>query len=357
MRDACDVLIDLRDGGDWSLDLCFAGLRMNGVDVIDVPYRTKHREWWDVLEGRVRPDWGLERRTLGFTGHDDRGYRFPGASLVEAEGMIRERRVRRVWLDERMESFAAYRSYGFMEAGVPVVVVAGHDRFWNHSPEFVASLYGDRLEGMLLDNWYPSYDGLPFKARRIGWSCNFDHYWRRPVVPPEKDIDVSFIGYNSHPDRERYVSFLQGKFPGLRMHLVLETQPDSFAKFVPKSEYFNVIQRSRIALNLRGAADRGKTMRAYEIPYVGSFMLSQGIDDPGMGEDFWNLVHCAYFHSETQLARQIEWFLGISQSDSALVGESHREEIARRGHLRTLSDLSVKARWGDVLKWLDGNPG
>lgn len=340
----CDVVIDLRDGGDWSLDLCYAGLMANRVRVIDLPYKVKHREWWDVIEGKRSSDWGLERRTLGFTGQDDRGYRHGGASLVEADMLLQQGMVSRVWLDERLESFNTYRAYGFFDAGIPAVVVAGHDRFWSHSPEFVASLYGERLEAMLLDNWYPRYADLLFPTKRIGWSCNFDHYWQRLDGIIEKDIDVSFIGYSSHPDRERYIDLIRSKFPDRNLHLVLETKPDSFGNFVPKAEYFQIIQRSRVALNLRGAADRGKTMRAYEIPYVGSFMLSQQIDDPGMVEDFQDGVHCLYFHDEDSLEESIRW---------ALSTPGHREWIATHGHQRALNELSVKSRWQDVLRWLE----
>lgn len=309
-----------------------------------------------MIEGRRTPDWGLERRTLGFVEEmeDDRRSVVPnGTELVTLDILKKRGEIGRVWLDERMESFQKYRELGLDRTDARVVVVAGHDRFWNHSPEFVAALYGDRLEAMLLDNWYPRYADLPFKARRIGWSCNFDHYWTRPGVSPKKDIDVSFIGYNSHPDRVRYIDFIRRMFPYLRLHLVLEKEPDSFGNFVPKSEYFDIIQRSRIALNLRGAADRGKTMRFYEIPYVGSFMLSQGIEDPGAYEDFMNLEHCVYFDSEAQLERQIRWFLGIGSGESPLIGEQHREIIAAQGHSRALGEMSVRSRWHSVLGWLE----
>lgn len=344
-------MIDLRSGGDWSLDLCYAGLVMNGCDVLDVPFKDKHREWHDVIEGRRPVDWGLERRTLGFVPwmEDDRPANPPGTELVGLDILKRRSEIGRIWLDERMESFQKYRELGLDHTDARVIVVAGHDRFWNHSPEFVASLYGDRLEGMLLDNWYPRYAELPFKARRIGWSCNFDHYWERPTVPPEKDIDVSFIGYNSHPDRERYIDFIRRTFQHLRLHLVLETTPDTFSSFVLKSAYFDTIQRSRIALNIRGAADRGKTMRSYEIPYVGSFMLSQLIDDPGMFEhDFVAGEHCWYFNDESQLEKQIRHLLSPEN-------EVQRELIASSGHRRAMDDLSVKMRWGGVLQWLKGS--
>lgn len=340
-----DVVIDLRDGGDWSLDLCFAGLNENGLNVLDVPYKDKHREWWDVIDGKRTTDWGLERRTLGFGCADDRRSVIPNSTeLVSLDILKKHGEIGRVWLDERMESFQKYRELGLDKTDAQVVVVAGHDRFWNHSPEFVASLYGSKLAGMLLDNWYERYEKLPFKARRIGWSTNFDHYWDRPTVTPQKDIDVCFVGYNSHPDRARYIEHIEKNFPHLNNFIMLEREPNRFDRFISRAQMFDVMQRSKICLNLRGDADRGKTLRAYEIPYVGSYMLSQAIDDPGMMQDFVNGEHCGYFSNEDDLRFLIKHNLKY---------EFDREHVAAGGHRRAVTDLSVRSRWGDVLKWLE----
>lgn len=344
-----NVVIDLRTGGDWSLDLCFAGLCLNLEygNVFDIPFKDKHREWFDVIDGNKKSDWGLERRTLGFNSSiiDDRKSNVIGSTDETTLKILLERdEIERVWLDERMESFAKYKQSGLDKSSTKVVVVAGHDRFWNHSPKFVADLYGNKLEAMLLDNWYPEYSKLPFKTKRIGWSCNFDHYWNRPETAPEKDIDISFIGYNSHPDRLRFIEHINKTWSHLKLHLVLETEPNSFNNFIPKSEYFNIIQRSKICLNLRGAADRGKTMRFYEIPYVGSFMLSQAIEDSGVYEDFQNGVHCSYFNDENDLDFMIKQNLILDHS---------RELIAEAGHQKAINSLSVKQRWNDVLQWLN----
>lgn len=324
-----DLVIDLRDGGDWSLDLCFAGLVMNlGPEwVVDVPKKAKHREW-----DPERSDWGMERRTLGYT---------PQNHLVLPRSLSE---VGRVWLDERMESFSKYRELGLYDAKVPAFVVAGHDRFWNHSPQFVASLYGDRLGGMLLDNWRPEYAQLPFPTKRIGWSTNFDHYWQRPAEAPPKHIDICFVGYNSHPDRARFIDHIENKWGHLRNHIYLERRPDTTEEFYSKSLLFGIMQQSRICLNLRGAADRGKTLRAYEIGHVGSYMLSQRIEDPGLMEDFVEDRDCGYFSDEDELDAKIAWALDPAN-------ESARETIASAGHLRAEGPLSVKERWADVLRW------
>lgn len=345
LTDEWDIIIDLRDGGDWSLDLCFAGLNANGLNVLDVPYKEKHREWWDVVDGKRKPDWGLERRTLGFGHPDDRKSNPPGTELVTLELLKKQGTIRRVWLDERMESFQKYRELGLDRTDAKVVVVAGHDRFWNQSPQFVASLYGKNFGWMLLDNWYPEYCNLPFRTTRVSWSTNFDHYWNRPEVAPEKDIDISFVGYNSHPDRARFIDHLEKRWGHLKSHIFLERAPDSFDNFVPKSEMFDIMLRSKICLNLRGAADRGKTLRAYEIPYVGSFMLSQRIDDPGMKNDFAPGFECDYFSDEPELDERIQL---------ALDRDEWREEVAAAGHERAVGVLSVKERWADVLRWMNG---
>jgi hypothetical protein len=345
MTDKWNIVIDMREGGDWSLDLLFAGLNKNGLNVLDVPYRDKHREWHDVLDGKHFSTWGLERRTLGFSTEDDRKSIVPNSTeLVTLEILKNRNQIERIWLDERMESFQKYRELGLDKIKAKVIVVAGHDRFWNHSPQFVRSLYGSNFEAMLLDNWYEEYKNLPFKVARIGWSTNFDHYWYRPEVAPVKDIDISFIGYNSHPDRARFIDHIEKNWAHLNNHIMLERTPDTMGQFVSKASYFNIMQRSKICLNLRGAADRGKTMRAYEIPYVGSFMLSQQIDDPGMAEDFVNGIHCEYFKDESDLDFLINHNLKL---------ELDREFVALRGHLHATNDLSVKQRWANVLKWLN----
>lgn len=344
-----EIIIDLRTGGDWSLDLCFAGLTQNlGYgEVWDIPYKDKHREWWDVIDGKRTTDWGLERRTLGFSEMipDDRPSNTVESSMVTLDILKKRGEVKRVWLDERMESFQKYREFGLDRTDAKVVVVAGHDRFWNHSPQFVASLYGDKLQAMLLDNWYPEYAALPFKVGNIRWSTNFDHYWERPENPPEKHIDICFVGYNSHPDRARFIDHIEKRWGHLRNHIYLERRPDSFEEFLPKKVLFSIMQSSKICLNLRGAADRGKTLRAYEIPYVGSCMLSQRIDDPGMSDDFLEGWHCEYFDDEKSLDNMIDYLLHDGYE---------REKVAKQGHEWTMTDLTAKARWGDVLRWLDG---
>ena len=331
-----DLVIDTRDGGDWSLDLCFAGLVHNlGPDqVCDFPVKSKHREW--TGDG----DWGAERRTLGWTPDNHLVPQFPED---EVRRLARAGEIRRVWLDERYDSYEVFCRLGLRQLGVPVVVVAGHDRFWNWSPEYVSEkYYGSSLVAMLLDNWQPSHEDLPFPHRWVSWSTNFDHYWDLERCRP-KEWDVCFFGYNSHPDRARFIDHILTRWPDLRCNFVFERRPDTTEVFLRKRDYFSMIDRSRVCLNLRGAAEGGKTMRFYEIPYVGSYMLSQVMPDPRLQDEFLHNRHCDYFSDEASL----DHYLSLALDDIV-----RRELIATQGRIHARDHHTVQARWRGILEWL-----
>ena len=335
------LLIDARTGGDWSLDLLFAGLvRHYGPEnVIDHPYHAKHREQL-VFTGNPEHDWGLERRTLGYTPQNDKVIKYPDQEIF---WMLQRGEIRRIFIDERPESYELYLRLRANFFKVPVVVVAGHDRFWNQSPEYVAAKYAPNLEAMFLDNWRPAYDSLSY-ANVYNWSTNFDHYWDRATCPKEKLYDVSFMGYNSHGDRARFVDHILRKWGHLRLKLDLERTPDTMRSYVRKDEYFRVMAQSEICLNLRGAAENGKTLRFYEIPYVGSMMLTQ---DSGAVQThpFEQAKHCAYFTNEEQLDN----WIGVLLSNPHM-----REKIAQNGHEHAMKLHTVDARMNQILEVLDG---
>ena len=58
MTSQSELIIDLRDGGDWSLDLCFAGLVYNlGPENVHMcPRKLKYTEW---DSGKSVRDWVL----------------------------------------------------------------------------------------------------------------------------------------------------------------------------------------------------------------------------------------------------------------------------------------------------------
>lgn len=336
------VLIDTRSGGDWSLDLVFAGLvRRFGPDrVIDYPPKEKHREGNIVFTGDAEADWGRERRSFGYTPYNQDISRHTQAEVAT---MVKRGEVGLIVTDERNESFEQYLRISAQFFDIPVVVIAGHDRFWNVSPSHVKdNMYGRKMPIMFLDNWTPEYDSLDF-ARVTNLSTNFDHFWERPKDAFKK-YDISFMGYNSHPARKVVIDHIRDRWKDLNMRIIFETRPDTMSAFVPRFEYFEDILRSRICLNVRGAAQDGRALRFYEIPYVGSFMLSQ-VTNANQLHPFIEGEHCSYFDSLDEMDKKIEFYLN---------DEEKREKIAKRGHEHLMRFHTVDARMDYIFEVLSG---
>lgn len=327
------LVIDTRDGGDFSLDLLFAGLvKVAGpTNVFDYPRKTKHREW-----DPSKADWGMERRTHGYTPNNWMVSSDPREIFVEAsKGNLT------VFTDERNESYEVYRRLGLQAYNTPVVVVAGHDRFWNVSPQFVKERNGWNCIHMFLDDWLDEYRSLPW-ASLTSLSTNYDHFWQRPTGPVEKKYDICFFGYNSHPDRERFVDHILShpEWSKLNNRIMLERQPDTLGNFVRKREYFQTMLESKICLNLRGASLGGRALRYYEIPYVGSFMLSQKFQARQLFP-FQEGNHCSYFTNESEL----DWAIWMM-----LNAENVRESMAKNAHLHAMEHHTCEARVRYILQ-------
>lgn len=339
------LVIDMRTGSDFSLDLIFAGLvKVVGPEnVFDYPHKEKHREW-----DSSRADWGMERRTMGYTESN---------SLVSSSPRDFFSAARRgeltVIMDERDESHAMYKSLGLW--GTPVIIVAGHDRFWNTSPMEVAKKFGSFLLAMFLDDWQPEYDTLPF-AHLINLSINYDHYWTRPEKV-EKKYGIFFYGYNSHPDRARFIDHIKSHklWSTLDNCIMLERQPDTLGNFIMKREYFKLMAESHICLNLRGASTNGRALRLYEIPYVGSYMLSQRYPAKQL-DSFVEGVHCDYFSDEDELDEKIEKATDAAEAMYDYIGASvieatkYRESVALAGHEHAMQFHTCEARARYLLR-------
>jgi hypothetical protein len=334
------LFIDSRPGGDWGLDLFFSGLLYNlGPEfVIDFPSHEKHRMGRPILTGDREYDWGAERRSLSFTPSN---LGVPISEQKDVVSEIRSGNIDTIFIDERRESFEIYMGLRADLTDIPVVVIAGHDQFQNVSPEWVkANYYPRNLKMMYLDNWRGEYSKLPY-ARPYSWSVNFDHLWdpsERIDLLSKKEYDICFMGYSSHGNRSRYIDHVTDRWKQLNNHIFLERRPNSFDGFIPKRDYFRIIAQSRICLNLRGAAENGKTMRFYVIPYVGSYMLSEKF--PGIDKQLTPIV-CDSFSSTEELDLKIEW---------ALENERAREKKAALNHWQACQNNSSRVRVRSILE-------
>jgi hypothetical protein len=334
------LFIDTRSNGDWGLDLLFSGLVRNlGPDkIVEFPFQEKHLPRLPVLLGDPEGDWGAERRSLSY--YD--GHPSPRYSSEEVRKMVLSGEISHVFMGEKPGDVSQYLRSAASIAKTPVIVVSGLDTFQNDSPQQLARLIGEPLKKMFLINWKKEYELLPY-ASKYSWSTNFDHLWDvsdRQKLLSDKVYDICFMGYNSNRDRVRFVDHILRRWGHLRNHIVLERRPNTFDMFVLKREYFKTIAQSRICVNLNGAADDGRAMRFYEIPYVGSFMLSQRF--AGMfNTPFLNGEHCRYFSDENEFDVVIA---------DALENSQKREKIALEGHLLAIGQESVKVRVGRMLE-------
>lgn len=268
------IIISPREGSDFSMDLIFAGLvrRFGKENVIDWPPRAKHREGKPELIGHDEQDYGAERRSLCYVeGCGD----MKEWSRSEIITEIFSHNVDAVFLDETNESAVYWHELFALYSGVVrTVVIAGHDSF-RGLPRGVLASFGPNTT-MFVDDWKSEYDELE-NTYLTNLSCNFDHLWdveNRDKYLADKKYDICFIGYNSNPARKVVIDHVKKKWGHLNNCIVFEERPDMYDAFVRHDEMFRLIAQSKICLNLPGASTNGRALRYYEIPYVGSLMVS-----------------------------------------------------------------------------------
>jgi hypothetical protein len=341
------LLIDSRPGGDFSLDLIWAGLvRRFGIDgVVDFPRALKHHVGRPTLVGDHEKDYGAERSSLGYT---DLNESVPSYTEGEVGVLIANGLISRIFLDERFESIELYHRLGARFYDIPVTVVAGHDRFWNKDPETVRYMIGSKFERMFIDDWQPDYDHLPY-ASLINLSINYDHLWdasARENLLANKVYDLCFMGYNSSGSRTRVIDHTAKKWRHLNNHIVLEKLNDKFDSFVRHQEYFSKMAQSKICINVPGASMSGRALRYYEIPYVGSFMASQVFPAKQL-HPFEHRKHCVFFENIAQLDEWIDYLLNDAE------GQKVREQMARDGHEHAVKYHTIDARMDYIFSTLE----
>lgn len=332
------LFIDMRDGGDWSLDLMFAGFvkLLGPKNVFDFPNKKKHREWTKDS----KPEWGLERRTLGYTEYNSLvSSSFSDITTNALNGNLT------VVLDERIESFLMYEKLGLYRLKTPVIVIAGHDEFWLQGgiPK-LKEMYGERLLHTFIDNVI-SEDQLVDDVSLINLSANFAHYWEKPNIV-EKETDICFFGSMSSKDRVRFVNHVLKNYSHLNLDIFLDNGRNGTDCFLSKAEYFSRMAKSKICLNIGGAA-YGRAFRFYEIPWSGSFMLSQSFEAKQLNP-FIDGEHCCYFSDEQKLDELITKMLS---------NDFEREKIAKQGREFLIDFHSCESRAKYVLDTVGAKNG
>jgi hypothetical protein len=340
------LFIDARSGGDFTMDAVLAGLvlKLGPENVVRWPPQKKHREGIPITTGDKERDYGAERRSLCYTSLNDRLIDY---SKNEVNELLKNHEIDYVFVDERLESFQLYLETFARFYKTKIIVIAGHDKFNNErvTPSTLFYMY-ENLFLSFVDNWRPQYDQLK-NVRPMSYAANFDHLWdveNREKYLSEKVYDIFFMGYNSNKSRAKIIDHVARKYSKLNNTLFVECRPDTFDSFVMKRDYFRTMAQSKICINLNGDAECGKALRFYEIPYVGSFMLSQRFAGKQV-HPFVDNEHCVYFSDLFELDKCI---------DIALEDEEEREKIANAGHEHLTRYHTALARVNYMFEELNG---
>ncbi|NOR57338.1 MAG: glycosyltransferase [Sulfurimonas sp.] len=148
---------------------------------------------------------------------------------------------------------------------------------------------------------------------------------RLPDLPEEKPYDVSFWAVETGGDiRTRVLELLEDKFD-CKENGTKRNQ--KFSKYSRKGAfYLQELKRCNIVLNFRGGG--WDTMRYWEVPAVGSLMISQKpqIKIPNDFEDKKHVIHCKDDLSD--LVELCEYYLENEEEREkiALAGKEHLEK-------------------------------
>lgn len=137
-----------------------------------------------------------------------------------------------------------------------------------------------KREYLLDDEWGHSVYPFPI-------SFNLD---RLPVIPQSKKYDVSFWAVESHPIRAKVLDLLQDQFDCKDNGT---SRNQKFSQYKRKGDfYLQELAACKIVLNFRGGG--WDTLRYWEVPAIGSMMISQkpGIRIPNDFENNKHLIFC-----------------------------------------------------------------
>ncbi|MHB8407882.1 MAG: glycosyltransferase family protein [Acidiferrobacterales bacterium] len=313
------LMLDPKLTGEWASDLFFAGLvkRFGQENVLDYPMHMKYRKL-PVRTGNDHLDWDAQRGMAGFIPD----CKVASPSRPQLIQMMQRGEIGAIFVEEHARCHELYKEVSAGFFNIPVIVATASDDF-DTPLATLKQWYGKNLRAIFTQNWLPEFDGNPL-VHVFNYSVNFDYMWdvsKRESLLKDKIYDISFSGNGvGIPERPRFVEHIRRKWGHLKLNLNCAMERGYFGQF--RDEYFETMARSKICLNLPGASRSRHTLRFYEIPYVGSCMLSY---DAGFKQLFPLLdgTHCMYFKDENELDMSIEFLLNYPE---------YRERYAKQGH-------------------------
>lgn len=181
-------------------------------------------------------------------------------------------------------------------------------------------------------------DGFQDKIIMTQWACN--HFIYKKLNLP-KTIDVSFCG-QLYGERQEIIQYLQDN--GIQIKCF--GHPFNYLTFEPMLQ---VLNQTKINLNITNAGhgkDRQIKGRNFEIPGIGSFLLTDYAE--GL-ENYYDLEkEMIIFKNKKDLLDKIKYYLEH---------EKEREEIAQKAMERTLKEHTYEMRFNQIFEEIKRREG
>jgi len=204
-------------------------------------------------------------------------------------------------------------------------------RLWAPYFRWMGTMYTPAVQ------WY-NRDGFGNKVIRTEYAANHFNFKPKEV---RKDIEVSFIGQGgAHSNRRQIVDTI--KNAGIDIKLFGRGWTDGNGKLETTEEYVNIINRSKININLNMSSDNTSSQingRFFEIPMCRGFMITGNTEDNS--KKYLNDKETVYYGDVQQLINHIKHFLN---------NPDQREEISQKGYVRMLEEHTYEKRFLDIFK-------
>ena len=212
---------------------------------------------------------------------------------------------------------------------------------------------------VIIDGGDPEH--FDYNQELANYPCKFDLYFKRELLdyreyipsvkplpfciipekfplrsPVNKDIPTFFRGYSTSPDRQFFIDGLSSQYPGS----VLSSSWHAPAHLQDRIEYFNLIDRTKVNLNIVGTGY--DCIRFWEILGCGGFLLSQRMPQLVLPH-FEEHKHLEYFSCKKEMLDKIKFYI---QHDAL------RDKIALQGKQFTYENHSCYSRMNYILQEL-----
>lgn len=321
----------LCEGGlsDFGMDPVWAGLvaKLGRDNLMGWPLAPRFRLAEVDRTASIKQQYTQERASMCFTPQNPT---LPEWTLEDVQRIVRTEGLERVFLDETQRAYELYRMAGLDKDKIPVVVIAGSDSL--RTGRFL-SWYGNNLEAAFLDNWIPAHAKLPRCYPSCYAMSNLEQFLtdrEAAELQAKKLYDVCFIAANTHGERTKHFEALKAAYPkdAEAGALTLYYKMVSGLKFVEgdppimlRREYLTKMAQARVCINVAGAAVSGKTIRFFEIPWVGSLMVTTPVS--GLPWPLVNGVHCLCFRTIPEMMERVRWALSHPQEAAKIAATGY----------------------------------